>query len=192
MEKELIRQGFNVKEEFERLSCSVKSELIAHMKSVHFKKNEIILKEGEICYGIFYIKKGCCRNFFMNGSRDITTSIALDGQLIFSSNSSLNEQEAIMYIQALEDTNCLFIEHDAIKDLLSTNLEFNDFIRRATSSHYKQMSEMLNTIRALSALERYEYFIEEMPILIQRVPLQYLASFLGMSKETLSRMRSQI
>lgn len=188
----MLKHSFDIKKEYDTMSPSLKVELLRCLQLKHFKKNAIILQEGDICDGVYFIRQGCCRTYLMNGAKDITTSVAIDNQLIFATDSFLEQEESSEYIQAIEDTQCCFLSFEAYEHLLAKNLEFNKFVRRVRDNYFINMASMLNSIRAQSALERYEYFMEEKPMFIQRVPLRYLASLLGMSKETLSRMRSQI
>lgn len=75
---------------------------------------------------------------------------------------------------------------------MDEHVEFNVFVRKIYESLLIHEINLLNSIRSMSALERYEHFMEKTPKILQRVPLGHLASFLGMSQETLSRMRSKV
>jgi CRP-like cAMP-binding protein len=164
---------------------------LTYLKVLEFAKNEHLLVKGEVCEGIYIIEKGCCRTYFIKRDREITTSFRVENNYISSSKSYLTQSPSEEYIQALEDTTCYFMSHKSIHNLLDKFPEFNIFVRKIYEVLFLSELSLLNSIRTLSALERYDLFMKESPKMLQRVSLGHLASFLGMSQETLSRMRRQ-
>lgn len=187
-----MNYSFNIIEEYQSLSSEIQHEILTKLKVLQFAKNEFLLKKGEVCKGIYIIEKGCCRTYLENAGKEITTSLSIDKNIICSAYSYLSQTPSDEYIQTLEDTVCYFISYKNIHKLLEKYVEFNVFVRKIYESLLINEISLLNSIRTKSALERYELFMEKTPKLLQRVPLGHLATFLGMSKETLSRMRSQI
>ncbi|MDZ7900474.1 MAG: Crp/Fnr family transcriptional regulator [Arcicella sp.] len=139
--------------------------------------------------GIFLIEKGCCRTYLESGGREITTSFGIDLNIVCSPYSYLSQTPSTESIQTLEDTKCYFFSYANIQILLAEYVEFNVLVRKVYESFLLNEINLLNSIRSMSAFERYEHFMEKTPQVLQRVPLRHLASFLGMSQETLSRMR---
>lgn len=182
---------FDVVEEYYSLNPCIQTDIIPYLKLLEFTKNEHILVKGDVCEGIYIIEKGCCRTYFVKRNKEITTSFRIENNYICSSESYLNQSPSEEYIQALEDTRCYFMSHENIHTLLEKYPEFNVFVRKIYEILLISETKILNSIRTLSALERYDLYMKESPKMLQRVPLGYLASFLGMSQETLSRMRRQ-
>lgn len=187
-----MNYSFNIVEEYKSLSPSIQADILAKLKILEFDKNDFLLKKGEVCKGIYIIKKGCCRTYLEEGGKEVTTSIGIDKNIICSAFSYLSQTASEEYIQTLEDTFCYFISYQEVQILLEKYVEFNILVRKIYESLLINEINLLNLIRTKSALERYELFMEKTPKILQRVPLSHLASFLGMSKETLSRMRSKI
>lgn len=187
-----MNYSFNIIEEYRSLSLETQQDILTKLKILQFAKNEYLLKKGDVCKGIYIIEQGCCRTYLENAGKEITTSLSIDKNIICSAYSYLSQTPSDEHIQTLEDTVCYFISHKNIHELLEKHVEFNVFVRKIYESLLVNEINLLNTIRTKSALERYELFMEKTPKLLQRVPLSHLATFLGMSKETLSRMRSQI
>jgi CRP-like cAMP-binding protein len=184
--------SFKIIKEFQHLNSSIQTEIASKIQVLAFAKNEYILKKGDVCQGVYIIQNGCCRSFIENKGKEITTTFSIDYQLIYSAKSYFAQAPSTEYIQALEDTSCFFISRKDINLLLEKYVEFNTFVRKINESLLLNEIDFLNNIRTKNAFERYEHFMEKTPQILQRVPLGHLASFLGMSQETLSRMRSKV
>jgi CRP-like cAMP-binding protein len=183
---------FNISEEYHLLSPDTQNAILERLKLITFSKNECILSKGDVCKGIYFIGQGCCRTFITKGRKEITTSFRVEGEYICASYSYITQTPSEEYIQALEDTTCYFMSYKSIQMLLDKFVDFNVFVRKIYELLFFSETKLLNSIRTLSALERYDLFMKESPKILQRVPLGHLASFLGMSQETLSRMRSKV
>lgn len=183
---------FNLTHEHQQLTPELQNAIVSKFKLLMFAKNDHILNKGEVCKGIYFIEKGCCRTYISKNNKEITTTFRIEGSITCSSYSYLTQTPSNECIQALEDTTCYFISHKSIHTLLETFVEFNIYVRKIYESLFIHEVNLLNSIRTLSALERYDLFMKESPKILQRVPLGHLASFLGMSQETLSRMRSKV
>jgi CRP-like cAMP-binding protein len=182
----------NIVAEYQSLNPCIQTEILSRLKVLTFSKNEYLLEKGQICKGIYIIEKGCCRTYLVKGKKEITTSFRTEKSYICSPYSFLTQTPSNEYIQAIEDTTCYFMSHRSIYSLLERFIEFNVFVRKIYEELFIRELNLLNSIRTLSALERYDLFMKESPKVLQRVPLGQLASFLGMSQETLSRMRSKV
>ncbi|MEA5461494.1 Crp/Fnr family transcriptional regulator [Arcicella sp. LKC2W] len=187
-----MNDSFNIFKEYETLNPCIQHKILSKLQVLQFAKHDHILKKGEICKGIFLIEKGCCRTYLENGGKEITTNFRIEQNIISSAYSYLTQMPSEECIQTLEDTTCYFFSHKNIHLLLDEYVEFNIFVRKIYETLLMNEINLLNSIRSMSALERYEQFMEKTPQILQRVPLGHLASFLGMSQETLSRMRGKV
>lgn len=181
----------DIANEYYKLDEEVREEMSGMFRLLFFRKHEFILKQGDVCGGIYFISKGCCRTFLLKEKKDITTAFRVENNIVCSVNSYLTQTPSEEYIQAIEDTECYFLQYKDIRALLEKHPNFNVFVRVVYESLFIDESKMLTIFRTLNASERYEYFMKHTPKILQRVPLGYLASFLGMSRETLSRMRGK-
>lgn len=110
--------------------------------------------------------------------------------VIISVESFFDQSPSTEYIQALEDTEVFYISYQELQWIYHTYLEFN-FVRGVlTEYYYKQSMQRIRSLRMHRAFEKYQSLLESTPGLLQRVPSKYIASYLGISEETLSRIRS--
>jgi CRP/FNR family transcriptional regulator, anaerobic regulatory protein len=188
----MVNLDFDLNKEYLNFNEEIRSEIASCFRLLHYKKNELVLEAGEVCKGIYYIESGCCRSFLISNNKEITTTFSLEKSIICSAKSYLLQIPSIESIQAIEDTVCYYLSYYNIQILLNKHFEFNNYVRKLYEVIYIEAENMLNSIRTDSALQRYEQFMEETPHLLQRIPLGYLASYLGMSRETLSRMRGLV
>lgn len=188
----MVKLKFDLVEEYKKFEMDIQLEIASYFKGLVFQKNAYLLREGHICEGIYYIEKGCCRSFTHSENKEITTAFSIEHSIITSPQSYLMQVPSFENIQALEYTEVFFLHYDHIQYLLQKHVVFNDYVRKLYEKIFIDADSMLYSIRSESALQRYERLMETQPYLIQRVSLGHIASYLGMSQETLSRMRSQI
>ncbi|MEY4539445.1 MAG: hypothetical protein RLZZ306_1202 [Bacteroidota bacterium] len=190
--KPLMACTFNLWHEYKLLDKNIRRDILSKLTSHKFSKNEIILKEGEVCSGIYIVWRGCCRSFIKNRGEEVTTAFSINGNLSFVATSFFQQIPSNEYIQTIEETSCYFLSHENLNILLDKYTMFGNFIKRIYERMLMNEVDVGNLIRSQNALQRYKNFMKTTPEILQRVPLKYLASFLGMSQETLSRMRNRI
>jgi CRP-like cAMP-binding protein len=188
----MINLDFDLNLEYQNFEFDLQLEIASYFVPLAFHKNEFILEKGQICKGIYYIETGLCRSYLVSNGKEYTTSFGLDQNIICSPISYLKQLPSEEYIQALDKTQCFFLPYESIQLLLAKYFVFNDYVRRLYEKLFIEAENLLNSIRIDSALQRYEKFMRETPHLLNTIPLGYLASYLGMSQETLSRMRGKI
>lgn len=174
------------------LSPSLKAFLIQRIKNCSFDKNEIISKEGEICNRLYLIKKGMVRGYFISGSSEITTWIDSENELFTSITGFFRNEKSREYIQSLEDTYCDYLEYDDYQYCLENFPEMRQINRIMMEEYYILAEHRVYLARIPNARKRLNYFIEnsKAPI-VNRIPRKYLASFLAMRPETLSRLMKE-
>jgi CRP/FNR family transcriptional regulator, anaerobic regulatory protein len=188
----MINLDFDLNLEYQNFELDIQIEIASYFTPLDFQKNEYILEKGQVCKGIYYIETGLCRSYLVGNGKEYTTSFGLDQNIICSPVSYLKQIPSEEYIQALDKTFCFFLSYESIQFLLNEHFVFNDYVRRLYEKLFIEAENLLNSIRIDNALQRYEKFMKETPHLLNRIPLGYLASYLGMSQETLSRMRGKI
>jgi CRP-like cAMP-binding protein len=154
-------------------------------------KKQFLLKAGHISRTICFIKSGMFRCFYSQNSIEVSSWFMKEGDVIISVESFFTQKESKESIQALEDCEVYCIDYNELQYIYRNFSEFN-FIARVLTEHYYTLSEQrLYSIRMLRAPERYSNLMENHSELIQRVPSKYIASYLGVTEETLSRIRSK-
>jgi CRP-like cAMP-binding protein len=151
----------------------------------------ILLKEGEISQYAYFIKKGCLRQWFNKEGKDITFQFFFENQPVASIDSFINNQPSLFSIESIEPTTILSISKDSFEKLYQIIPElkyaFQDFIFQRLRNYMKLfLSRIKDTPK-----ERYEELIKENPEIIKRVPQHYIASYLGITPVSLSRIRKR-
>jgi len=153
------------------------------------KKDEYFCKAGRISDRIGFVKSGLLRSYFTIKDKETTTFFQTPGSLATALLSFLQMKPALENIQAMEGSELIIIAKRDLLNLYDQNWKWQQVGRIVIEQYYIKMEQRLIILQSQSAQERYEYFLKEYPELIQSVPLYYIASFLGMSPETLSRIR---
>ncbi|WP_316737321.1 Crp/Fnr family transcriptional regulator [Pedobacter aquatilis] len=159
---------------------------------VIFKKNKFISSPLHRNKYIFLILEGTVRGFMKHGNKEITTWISKENELVGTIRNLWEDEATEEYIQAIEPILAIAIPHTMSKELYQKFPIANYVGRKMTEIYYAQAFERGYLSRLQSAERRYKRFLKSYPDLIERVPLKYIASFLSMRLETLSRIRAKI
>ena len=166
-------------------------DIIKYSVIKEYKKNEFILKAGKVSNYTSWIIKGLTRSYYIKDIEDITTKFLWDGAPITSVYSYYSRKPGNENIVALEDTTLASLHYDHMQYLYKTYPAFN-VIGRVITEQYLYMLEIeVYNLRKQRAEDRYQFIVKHFPHLLQRVPLKYLATYLGINLETLSRIRGK-
>jgi len=171
------------------LSLTLREYLTQILKERHFLKREYLLKAGHICRSICFVEKGLFRCFYHKGEHEVCSWFMREGEVIVSVESFFEQRESYESIQALEDSAVYYIQHSELEHLYRAYPEFNFIARVLLQKYYTLSEQRLYAMRLQSAGERYHYLLENEPELVLRVSNTDLASYLGISRETVSRIR---
>lgn len=172
----------------EKLSlCSIQYE------SMKINKHEFLLQQGEVCHHTFFVEKGLLRMYSIdkNGKEHII-QFAPENWLIGDRSSLYFNEKSNYYIEAVEDSEVLFLKPDFFSKLLEefpNTIERNDLI---IQKHVKSLQDRINSLLGETAEERYIKFTKMYPDLLLRVPQWMIASYLGITPESLSRVRKEL
>ena len=161
-------------------------------KEMHIKKGDFFLKAGEINNKLGFVNKGLIRYFVYKNDDESTIEFTSEGEFIAEYQSFLDNSEAIQYIQAIEDTTLLVTDNDGIQQLYNTTKNGNLIGRLVIEYRYNHLMKQLLSIYMHDPEQRYRNFIKVYPDLIQRVPQYYIASYVGVKPQSLSRIRKRI
>lgn len=174
------------------MSDGLKEHLAVTLKEKQLSRKEYLLRAGQVSRRICFIARGLLRCFYLKDDQEVSSWFMKEGDVIVSVESFFGQMESYESIVALEDCLLYYITYDELQHIYRHFPEFN-FIGRVLLERYYTLSERrLYSLRMQRSPERYEYLLEHHPELIQRVPMKYLASYLGITEETLSRIRSKL
>ncbi len=157
-----------------------------------YQKNELIFTEGKISDEIYFVTNGCVRLFYNVDGNDKTAFFYTEGQFICAGESYTFNIPAIENYQAIENTEIFVFRKSKIDTLLKEVPKFEVIARIATENELITCQKVIASFVTKSAEERYIDLLNTQGELFQRVPQQYIASFLGVSPETLSRIKNRI
>ncbi len=173
------------------LSPEAQQYLRDHIAPCTVAKRKLLLKEGMTCEHIYFIVKGALRGFTREGAKDITTWITIENELV-SSILSLDEQvKAIENIQALEKCELLSLTLAELETMYERFPECNILARKILRRYYADAEQRAFIARLTKAENKYRHFLLRHQTLSNRIPLKYIASYLGVTLETLSRIRKR-
>ncbi len=156
-----------------------------------FNTGELILREGQVCNRACLVVKGLTRSYYLNDGMDITSRFMEEGFIVTSWPSYYIQKPGNEFIEAIEPTTMACLNYSDIQQLYIDFPEFNINGRRQTEYAFYLAEQRTLLLRKHTAEEKYKYFLNHHPTLMQRVSLKHIATYLGMSEETLSRVRSK-
>ncbi len=155
-------------------------------------KGEIALKEGQICRELVFVGKGMLRQFYYKNGKDVTEHFSYEGCIIMCIESFLKQEPTRLMVEALEPSIVYLFPYDMVQKLTKESWEINMFYRKILEYSLIVSQIKADSWRFETARERYNLLLEQHPEIIKRAPLSYIASYLLMTPETLSRVRSGV
>jgi CRP/FNR family transcriptional regulator, anaerobic regulatory protein len=169
------------------------SDAVAAITEVHeYPRKTLLLREGQVSHYACYVIKGLARGYYTAGEKEVTRLFMDEGFIITSWLSFYSRQPAHEAIEILEDSTLACMHHDDLEKLYATFPEFNVLGRKVVSNFFYQSEQRQLMLRRYTAEEKYQLFVEQHPTLFQRVAQKQIATFLGISEETLSRVRAKM
>lgn len=158
-----------------------------------FKKGQYILHPGEICKYAFFVEQGLMRSFSIgeNGKEHII-QFAPENWIISDRSSAFFNEPSEFFIEAVEDTTTVLWDANFIQRASDLSVSFRAYNDRALQNHIRHMQQRINLLLGASAEQRYLDFISLYPDLTLRVPQWMIASYLGITPESLSRVRKEL
>ena len=177
---------------FYPLTTAMEHYLKTHITFCSFRKGKLILKSGERCNYIYFINKGAVRGFIREGKKDITTWITVEGEMVTSIYSLDLNAPATENMQAIEDCEMVALSLSDLNEVYNLFPEFNILARKLLQQYYRDAEGRAFIARLTNAENKYKHFLQNSRHLANRIPLKYIASYLGMTLETLSRVRKKL
>lgn len=156
------------------------------------EKGELLLKEGQTSHNIVFVGKGMLRQFYYKNGKDVTEHFSYEGCIVICIESTLKKEPTHLMIEALEDSIVYLLPYDKLMQLTEISWEINMFYRKMLEYSLIVSQIKADSWRFQTARERYNLLMHHQPEVIKRAPLSHIASYLLMTPETLSRVRSGI
>ena len=165
--------------------------LKARVTPCRFPKRYQLIKADEFCRSAYFIEEGMTRSFWLVDGQEITTSFAWEGSIVFSMDELYYGKVSEEFVETLEEVEAYRIALTNLRHLFETDLEWCNWGRIIHQNEYRRLHQSHKERLTLPAKERYEAFKQQFPDVCQRVNLGYIASYLGITLSTLSRLRAE-
>lgn len=176
---------------YQPLSNEAEQALQECFTKITLAKNEFLLKEGKICRHLYFLEKGALRGFYNLDGKEITHWFGFENDFVTSFHSFITGEPAVENIQLLEGCTLWAIAKETVTSLLNQHHDIERLVRITYEKYYIRLEERYVNAQFKSAKERYENLLQKTPYILERVSLGFIASYLGISQETLSRIRSK-
>lgn len=181
-----------VNSRFPEMSMDGRRQLESILIREEFPKGVIALNEGEIANEIVFVGRGMLRQYYYKNGKDVTEHFSYEGCILMCLESFLKQEPTRLIVETLEPAIIYLFPYDMIQKLTKANWEINMFYRKILEYSLIVSQIKADAWRFETARERYNLLFERHPEIIKRAPLAHIASYLLMTPETLSRVRSGV
>jgi CRP-like cAMP-binding protein len=178
--------------QFHHLSTAAQQALQHSFEEMVLSKNDCLITEGKVCRYLYFVQQGALRGYYNVDGKEITHWFGFENDFVTSFHSFITQEPAVESIQLMEGAILRRISKDTLTGLFSQYHEIETLVRIAYEKYYIRLEERYVNAQFKTATERYENLLLHTPHIIERVPLGYIASYLGISQETLSRIRGRL
>ena len=172
------------------ISKEAEMTLLEISKEVHFQKGTDVQLIGHTCKTIYFVKEGCVRIYYFKEDIDITESFEFENAFVARAESLFTGKPSLKAIQAMEDTSLIAIDSNKLFQLFDTYHDLERLFRKIIETSYVSTVNRIESLQFHTADERYLHLIKDHKDVLKRVPLKYIASYLGITPVSLSRIRA--
>ena len=162
-----------------------------YLEVAEVNKGDYLIREGQRCDHVFYIDSGLFRIFYLKDGIEVNTCFCTENSITSSFESFVSRNASSQSIQALENASVVKISYDHLKKLYAISPAWQSLGLVMTEKECLRLSYRTTSLSFETASEKYKTLLENEPELLLRVPIQHIASYLGVTRETLSRIRSK-
>ncbi|HAC23225.1 MAG TPA: cyclic nucleotide-binding protein [Porphyromonadaceae bacterium] len=155
-------------------------------------KGELFLREGDIANGILFVGRGMLRQYYYKNNKDVTEHFSYEGCILMCIESFMKQEPTRLMVEALEASVVYELPYESLQTLINSVAEINQFYRKVLEYSLIVSQRKADSWRFETARDRYNLLLEQHPEIIKRAPLSYIASYLLMTPETLSRVRANL
>lgn len=178
--------------QFPHYTPKVYDTVLPYLSVLQLQAGDYFLRQGKICRNIAFIEEGFMRLYYLNDGKEITNCFCKENTITTSYSSLITRKESDIAIQAIEPSKLIVLSYDSLQKMYEQDLFWQQLGRLAAENEFITTEFRNRFLRDLSATDRYLQVLENEKELLQRVPLNYLATYLQIAPETLSRIRNKI
>lgn len=175
-----------------KLSPQSRSVLLSHMTKLSLPKGHVLVPIGGICRSVYYMEKGLTRTFYIKDGKEVTERFCAENTFSCSMTGYVTNTPDGRQIELLEPSIVWTMTYEKLEQLYDEHHEIERLGRYIITNDLITMHQRLNDLQFRNAEERYNLLLQSNPSLVQRVPLGLISSYLGITQETLSRIRAKV
>ena len=179
-------------EQFVPISDEEFEQFVGKLEFKTYGKNEYLLKQGEICTQVIFLTKGCFRYFYNNDGNEKTGQFFFENSWYTDMESFISGDPSEQNIQAIEPLECLVLNKKDLYELYDSSQTFERFGRLLIEFSFLGVKNKNKMLANLSPEEQYLQLLQNRPKVVERISQKYIASYLGIKPESLSRIRKRI
>ncbi len=176
---------------FQTLSPASREAFLGAVQRVRFPRNHFIFQPEQIARYAYFVLKGAIRQFTLSDGKEVVTRLVIEGGFSTAFYSFISQKPCFEYCQTLEEVEAISLSRQEMERLCTEHIDIANLERKITEQYLIQEQERTLSLQFLSAQERYEQLFKQDASILLRFPLGTIASYLGMSQETLSRLRAK-
>ncbi len=192
--KQLLNTKHDVARELARKYSTMTLDELSLLESIlvpmKFTRGELVLKEGEVCHYIYYIDRGLVRLFYFKNEKELTEHLQVEGNIVMSIESLFKERPTKLQIEAIENSIIYGLPRQKLEEIALHNGNIQILYRKILEESLIQSQVHADMLRFETAQDRYKKLCKTQPQIVLRAPMNYIASYLQMTPETLSRVRN--
>lgn len=166
--------------------------VLQYFEQKSYRKKTVIIDVGEVANEVFFVVKGCMRLFCWKDGVELSTYFFTENMFAGTYDSFISRKRTRIALETLEDTTVLALSHQSIEELYKVFPKMNEFIRKSIEQRFVILHDLFTSYLLNSPEERYINLLNENPDLLNRIPQHLIASFLGVTPVSLSRIRNRV
>ena len=174
----------------QKLSENTIAEICNHLSVLNLDKKHLLVKENQRHDFAYFVVKGAVRSYYLKDGVEVNTWFALENDMVGSLHN-FKGNPSRETIELIENSTLISINLKQVKPLMFSNIQIANFINAIIEDYALFLEDKIYFSQMMSSIDKYLILLEKQPQLFQRIPLTYIASFLGISRETLSRLRAK-
>lgn len=173
------------------LRSEMKEKLNGMLKREQYNKSQVILKPGQVANRSWFIVKGSAMAYAFKEEKKVPFWFWNEGQLMVPINSFFSQKPSDSYIELLEPSSLISISYENVSELTKTHHDSNEYVQRIMQDYYQMSQKRILQLASLTPEEHYLYLMKETPSIFLKASVESIASYLGISRKTLNRIRTR-
>jgi CRP-like cAMP-binding protein len=177
---------------YTRVSKEELDEVLPHFKYINVRKGDVLVRQHDVCHSLYFINSGLLRMYYKKDDSETTRCLYAENEFGCALKSFVTQTPSTEYVQALEDCSLVVFDFAFVQEISAKYMSWNVFFRKLLEYAYVEVQTRVEHLLFMSAEERYLEFLRTRPHIAQRVPQQYIATYLGITPISLSRIRAKL